>query len=188
MKIRLNEIPEEGRHYVFNRETGELNEALFDLVGDRDYLAEMDLKPVGNVYELRGHVQTTLKEVCSTCGYDFELEINRTFHEILFEEGEEFRNGHSAQGNNSVDFLSEGPSMTSYRNNIFEAGEYVREMVALAEPFYPKCGGGDVCSRAAEVDEIRRRLDAEFAAADEDFKKGHPAFSILKSLDLNKKN
>lgn len=187
MKIRLNEIPQEGRHYVFNRETGELNEALLDIVGDHEYLAEMDLKPIGNAYELRGRIQTKVKEVCSTCGYDFDLEINRAFHDILFEEHEETRTGHSAQGNQSVDFLAEGPAMTPYRNNIFEAGEYVREMVALAEPFYPKCGGGDVCSRAAEVSEICRRLETEFAEA-EVRTSGHPAFSVLKNLELNKKN
>ncbi len=187
MKIRLNEIPEEGRHFVFSRDTGELNDSLLDLVGDHDYFAEMDLKPIGNAYELRGRVRTTLTEVCSTCGYDFDLEINRSFHDILFEENEESRNGHSAHGNQSIDFLSEGPMMTPYRNNIFEAGEYVREMVALAEPFYPKCGGGDVCVREDEINEIRRRLENEYAEA-EVRESGHPAFAVLKGLDINKKN
>lgn len=187
MKIRLSEIPQEGRHYTFDRETGELNEALADILGESRYSAEMELKPIGNAYELRGRVRTSVPEVCSTCGYDFDLLIERKFHEILFEEHEEGRKAHSVHGNQSVDFLGEGVSMTPYRNEVFDAGEYVHEAIALSEPFYPKCGGEDTCQREAEVLEIRRRLEAEFASAEE-VVAGHPAFAVLKSLAVDKKN
>ena len=186
MKIRLKEIPPEGRHYIFDRASGELNDALVDLIEERAYLAEMDIKPIGNAYELRGTLQTSVPEVCSTCGYDFDLAIERKFHDILFEEHEEYRKSHSMQGNQSVDFLAEGPSMTPYRNDIFDAAEYVHEVIALAEPFYPKCGG-NACKHEEEASEIRRKLEADFAKAEE-AKAGHPAFSVLKGLELSKKN
>lgn len=187
MKIRLNEIPTEGREYTYDRESGELDSVLEDLIGAHAYAVDFSLKPIGNAYDLRGHVKTTVQEVCSNCGYDFDLPINRSFHEILVEERDEDRKSHSVTGNQSVDFLADGPSMATYKDDVFDAGDYVHEVVALAEPFYPMCGENGQCLRAEEVSEIRRRLENEWAAAEEK-KAGHPAFSVLKGIDLSKKN
>jgi uncharacterized protein len=187
MKIRLKEIPAEGRSYEFDRVSGELNAVLEDLVDERPYLVKMVIKPIGNAYELRGNIQATLSEVCSTCGWDFELPVGRDIHEILFEEQDEYRKNHSVHGNQSVDFLANGPSMFAYRGDIFDAGEFAHEVIALAEPFYPTCGSNGDCLRKEEVEKIRHQLESEFAAAEEK-KAGHPAFSVLKGLDLNKKN
>jgi len=45
MKIRLNEIPEEGRNYTYSQETGELNEALKDIVGEHDFTSFAAVDP-----------------------------------------------------------------------------------------------------------------------------------------------
>jgi len=185
MKIRLKEIPQDGRSYVFNRASAELNETLKDLVGESDYNVELYIKPIGNAYEMTGSLKTVVPETCSHCGYQFELPIDRRINEVLFEDVVVDRKSHSVHGNQSVDFEEKGPSMTPVYGDIFDADEFVHEMVALSEPFYPMCGPNGQCLHAKEVEEIRRRLEAESDITKEE--KPSP-FSVLKSLDLSKKN
>jgi uncharacterized protein len=185
MKIRLKEIPQDGRSYVFDRSSAELNEVLQDLVGENDYSVELYIKPIGNVYEMTGSLKTVLPETCSHCGYEFELPIDRRIKEVLFEELAVERKSQSVHGNHSVDFEKDGLSMTPVQKDVFNAGEFVHEMVALSEPLYPMCGPNGQCLRAKEVEEIRRRLDAESDITKEE--KPNP-FTVLKGLDLRKKN
>jgi uncharacterized protein len=185
VKIRLNEIPQDGRQYDFDRKSGELDEALEDLIGKNPYQVGFFIKPIGNAYELRGQMKTVVHEVCASCGYDFDLPLERKMNEILFEEPEENdRKGHSVHGNQSVDFLNDGPGSTPYKGDVFDAGDFVHEMVALNEPLYPMCGENGQCKHAEEVSEIRRRLENEWLAAQEK-KAGNPAFSVLKTLELD---
>ena len=159
MKIRLNEIPSEGRSYTFDRESAELDQDLKDLVGDRPYLVEMNINPIGNAYEMRGQFKTTLQETCSKCAYEFDLAVERSFHEILFEEQPDHRKSHSVHGNQSVDFEGTGsPSMTTVKGDVFDPGAFAHEAIALAEPLYPMCGPNDTCLRSEEVDRIRAKL------------------------------
>ena len=185
MKIRLNEIPEEGRSYEFDRISGELNEALEDLVGDHAYNADLFIKPIGGVYEVSGRVNTTMDEVCSTCGYDFELPVSRGFREILVQEKEEHRKSQSVHGNQSVDFLEESLAMATFKGQVFDAGDYVHEVIAYAEPFYPTCGHDGDCLRQDEVNEIRRKLELQDAKFEEK-RVGHPAFSVLQELAVDR--
>jgi len=184
MKIRLNEIPEEGREYIFDRESGELDQDLADLVGKNEYRVELYIKPIGNAYEMRGEVETTLNEVCSYCANEFDLSIKRRVNEILFEEQEETRKGHSVHGNQSVDFLGNGPSMTPYKSETFEPGKYAHELIAVSEPFYPMCGPKETCLHADEVEKIKKQLEAEWAAAEAQATKRESAFAVLKKLNL----
>ena len=188
MKIRLSEVPSEGRQYTFSRKTAELNESLNDLVGDHDYNVDFYIKPIGSAYELRGQFNTTLNEICSKCGTEFELPVRRAVSEILMEEQEEYRKQETAGGNQSVDFLSDGPSMITVRGNIFDAGEFVHEAIALAEPSYPTCGPNDECLNFDEISQVIERLEAESNLENEKKPVGHPAFSALEGLKLSKKN
>lgn len=185
MKIRLNEIPAEGRSYHFTRETGELNKDLEDLVHELPYDVAFTIRPIGNAYEMRGKLKAQLTEACSKCGYDFDLPVEKTINEILFEgQEEDHRKGHSVHGNQSVDFLGEGPSMFEVTGDIFDPGEYTHEVVALAEPFYPTCAPNGDCYRKEEVEETLARLEAESEKAVE-AKAANP-FAVLQGLDLKK--
>jgi len=186
MKIRLKEIPQEGRQYAFDRTSGELNESLADIIGDHAYDVKLFIKPIGNAYEMRGQLATTVLETCSHCGYEFDLPITRAINEVLFEEEPEYRKTHSVQGNQSIDFEAAGPAMTPIHGDVLDAGEFVHEMIALEEPFYPVCGTNKECLHAEEVDEIRRRLEEESSVV-ETSQKPNP-FSVLKGIDLAKKN
>lgn len=185
VKIRLKEIPQEGRRYDFDRTSGELNAALNDLIASRSFEVDMFIKPVGNAYEMSGRVKTSLPETCSKCGWDFDLGVERSFREILMEDSEEHRKNQSVHGNQSVDFLGNELSMTPVRGEVFDPGEFVHEVIALAEPFYPLCGG-DHCERLHEVQEIQKKLESEFALAAAE-REGHPAFAALQGLDLGGK-
>lgn len=186
MKIRLNEIPDEGRSYLFDRQTAELNSELEDLIGTHPYSIDMTIKPIGNAYELRGTLKTQLSEVCSKCGYDFDLKVDRKFNEIIFEEQEEHRKSQAVHGNQSVNFLGDGPAMVPVKGNVFDAGDYVHEAVALAEPFYPTCGPNGGCLHAEEIEEIVERLAQESEILEEE-KPANP-FAALKDLELGRKN
>ncbi|MCM2282505.1 MAG: DUF177 domain-containing protein [Bdellovibrionaceae bacterium] len=182
MKINLSEIPAEGRSYDFSHETGELNEALADLIQDRPYDVTFTLKPLGNAYEIKGHFATRKPEICSRCGWDLELPLQRNFNDILIEDEPEYRKSHSVHGNQSVDFLAQGPEVAYYQGDVFDAGTYVHEVIALAEPFYPSCGVED-CEHLADVEKKRAELEAEIQKSVVT-EKGHPAFSVLEKLKV----
>ncbi|MES2963642.1 MAG: DUF177 domain-containing protein [Bdellovibrionota bacterium] len=186
MKIRLNEIPAEGRSYTFDRKTGELNADVGDLVGTHDYSVQMNINPIGNAYEMRGKLKTTLDEVCSKCGEEFAMPIEKSFHEILFEEPEDHRKSHSVNGNHSVDFANpETVSMTPVKGDIFDPGAFTHEAIGLAEPFYPLCGPNGTCLHAEEVAQTLSKLEQDWLAAEEK-RTGHPAFSVLAGVDLTR--
>lgn len=190
MKIRLGEIPSEGRDYLLDRESGELNSALEDLIGARPYAVSMHIKPIGNAYEMRGSVETSLDEVCSKCGYDFEMPVARKFNEIIFqEENDGHRKSQGVHGNQSVNFLGDGPSMIPVNGSVFDAANYAHEAIALSEPFYPTCGPNGSCLHAEEAEEIAKRLalEAEAALGEADPVKVSP-FAALKGLSLDSKN
>lgn len=180
MKINLSEVPAEGRNYDFSRETGELNEALADLIQDRPYDVAFTIRPLGNAFELKGKFNTRVPELCSRCGWDLEMPISRNFNEILMRDEPEYRKGHSVHGNQSVDFLAQGPDVTYYHGDVFDAGAFIHEAIALAEPFYPSCGVED-CEHLQDVQHKRAELEDEFRRAEES-KRGHPAFSVLEGL------
>jgi uncharacterized protein len=182
MKINLSEIPEDGRLYDFNRTTGELNLDLEDLIGQSPYSVEMFIRPIGNAYELRGFIRTEMPALCSKCGWDLNLPIEKKFNEILLKEEAAPRNSHSVHGNHSIDFLSEGPSVTPYTGQVFYISDFVHEALALAEPFYPSCGDGN-CTHLQDVLNKQAELARSFAEADS--KESHPAFAVLKNLKLD---
>jgi uncharacterized protein len=184
MKIRLAEIPKEGRSYSFSRESGELDAALQDLVQDHPYQVELFIRPIANAYEMRGTVKTQLTELCALCGWDIQVPIERKVNEILMpEEDEEHRKSQSVHGNHSVDFDNEGIELVSYKGENFDPGAYVHDVVGIAEPVYASCGDND-CERLKEARAIQEALALEFAKAEEK-RVGHPAFSVLKGLDKN---
>jgi uncharacterized protein len=183
MKIRLSEIPPEGRKYSLNRKSGELNETLDDLLQGRPYEVEATIKPLGNTYEIVGHLTTQTSDLCSRCGWDLQLKIDSDFRDYLIEEdADEYRKRQLVHGNQSVNFLNEGPSVTTYHGGAFELGEYIHEQIAIQQPLYPDCGKTD-CEHLKEATAELQRLNQEFAAAEEK-KAGHPGFAALKNVKI----
>lgn len=138
MRINLNEIPDEGREWIVNRRTAELNEVLRDLIQSEDYEAKFTVRPLPSAtYDLQGTIRTKMPEDCSRCGQDFKWAVNEIFKELLMPELDQPRNSHFAKPNHVSDMTNEGPSVAGYRGQQFDIGEYLHEVVALSLPTVP---------------------------------------------------
>lgn len=148
-QINLTEIPDEGRDWTLNRQTGELNEVLRDLIQDSNYLAQFSIRPLAaGTYELVGTVKSTVPEACSRCGLDFKWPVEERFREMLIPEIIPERNEHFAKANHISDHNNAGPSVAEYQGHHFQMGDYLHEIIGLALPTVPappvdadgKCG------------------------------------------------
>jgi len=139
MRIKLNEIPEDGREYTFNRQTGELNEDLRDLIGDLPFEAKIFIKPMNTKnYDVRGFIKTATQEMCSLCGDTFKFKVEAKIQEILIPGADEIKNSQFAKSNHVSELDESGPGVSEYKNDIFEVGEFLHEAIAINVPFNPK--------------------------------------------------
>lgn len=135
--VNLKELPLEGESFDFSRETGELDDALQDLIGDYDYQVEMQLTPAGNAFAISGHIETSAELQCARCGRDTKQEIRDDFNELILVMKERPRSGHSGHtGTNLID----GPYCNYTTSYEFNLSEFTHEHVASAIPYTPYCG------------------------------------------------
>lgn len=186
MRINLNDIPAEGKTFIINQKTGELNSALTDLIGKRTYNIEVSIRPLNTRdFEMIGAVQTGLPEQCSRCGIDFDFQVNSKIHEIMIPEQEQPRNGKYARVNHASEEITDGPSSVFHQDFYFDLAEYIHEVVALAVPFNPappvdSKGGCMECKLS--VNEIVSSYDEEMPV---DEQKTNPFAAALKGIKLN---
>lgn len=139
VRIQLSEIPDEGRQFQYNRDSGELNHLLEDIIGKNTYSVDLRLQPSGNVYSISGDIRTQLETQCSHCGRDMEYPVNDSFNELIVIEDPRPRKSDSSHS------MSEDSSI--YCNHIqsqnFNIGEFVHEHIAASEPFVVKCERAD---------------------------------------------
>lgn len=149
MKIRLNEIPEEGRQYLLNRQTSELNLILQDLVGNNAYDVNLYIKPLNSKdFTLDGAVKTQTSEQCSRCGENFAFDINAKLREILIPPQEQDRTGQYAKSSVNYTGDDESISVSEYSKQLqFDLGEFLHEAIAIEVPFNPCC---KECSKSAD--------------------------------------
>lgn len=184
MRINLAEIPEEGRSYIWNSQTRELNSILADLIGSTPYHTEFFIKPLNTRdFELVGLIRSELPEVCSRCGIDFNLAVNEKFREILIPRQADDRTGKYAKANHLSETNDDGPSVAEYDGTSFDMGEYLHEVVGLATPFNPvppenEKGDCRVCHKFVRGQAFK--YDEEMPAE----VKENP-FAALKNLKLN---
>ena len=137
MRINLAEIPEEGRSYLWNTQTGELKQSLMDLIGQNTYHVEFFIKPLNSKdFEMSGFIRTFLPEQCSRCGIDFKFPINEKFREFLIPKQDQPRGSKYAKVNHVSDSTTEsGIDTLEYDGQSFDMGEYFHEVVAISVPF-----------------------------------------------------
>lgn len=135
--IQLDELPHDGLDYLYTSESGELNEALNDLLAGRPYRLEFYLRPAGNSYELRGTVRAAMPLLCSRCAIDFEHQIEETFYEILIVNPPLDRKSKTSQTNHLTDSQAGGTFCNYIQSEEFDVGDWAHEIIALAEPAQP---------------------------------------------------
>lgn len=173
-QINLTEIPDEGRIWILNRQTGELNAVLRDLIQDSSYLSEFSIRPLQpGTYELVGTIKTTFPQDCSRCGLDFKWTVDESFRELLIPSVPLDRTGHFAKANHISDHNNAGPSVAEYEGHHFQMGDYLHEIIGLAIPLVPvpaetpegKCSlcSLNVRGRSFGYDETMEKKESPFA-------------------------
>lgn len=187
MKIKLHEIPEDGREYIFNRKTGELNAVLADLIEKADYTAQIYIRPLNTKnYDIKGSIKSETKEICSHCGENFNFKAQASFHEILIPGAEEIKNSQFSKSNHVSELNEDGPGVSEYFADQFDVGEFFHEALAFSIPFNPRHDAGD-----PDCKTIFKSEDSETFIYDEKMgntieqEKKNNAFNVLKGLKLN---
>ncbi len=139
-RIRLSDIPEDGKEFHLTRETKELNGILQDLIQDEDYDIKFQIRPINNRdYLLTGTLKTRSPQDCSLCGLDFKFPVVAQLHEILIPPQPQHRTGQYARVNHVSDAGNQGPGSLEYDEDLhFNVGEYAHEAIALEIPFNAK--------------------------------------------------
>ncbi len=140
MKLKLNEIPDEGREYIYTKETGELNEDLRDLIENNSYQVSFFIKPLNSDdFMLNGTVTTKTKEICSLCGETFHFPTTAKLNEIIIPKPPSEKEREKQSKANHISEQDENaPSVSEYKGEVFEIGDLVHEAIALSIPFNPK--------------------------------------------------
>lgn len=182
MLINLLEIPEEGKSFICNQNTRELGEVLKDLVGNKAFKTEFTIRPLqGGTFELSGNIKTEIPEECSRCGLDFDLNVDENFRELLLPEQTIPRNSKFSKANHVSDMTGEGPSVVEYQGHHFNAGDYLHEVVALADPFTP----APPCNAQGQCTLCKKNVGTEkFSYEDPGFEKPTSPFGALKGLKV----
>lgn len=184
MKIKLTEIPEEGRDYHWSNLTGEINGVLADIVGKNSYDANFFIRPLNSKdFELVGTIQSHTPDVCSRCGADINVKVSEKYHEILIPKLGSPRNGKYSKVNHVSDLPTGGPETSEYENMVFDMGEYLHEVVALAAPFNPTCKNDDSKVSTESCFSNEDQLFSYDEAMPEE--KPESPFAALKNLKLN---
>lgn len=178
LQIKLSEIPTDGRSYRYSRESGELVPVLQDLIQSEKFEISFDIRPIGNVYEVRGSVQTSLPRVCSRCGWDIQIPIQRNIQELILPKAEEAKGDTHVKSGSLVDEEAD-LAVTFVSEGVLDAAEFVHEIVALLDPAYPDCGKSE-CENLKETQARMQALAQESANAISG-KKANP-FEMLKDL------
>lgn len=183
MLINLLEIPEDGKVFICNRNTKDLNEALRDLIGDQAYQTEFSIRPLQpGTYELKGWIKTRLPEDCSRCGIDFDFDVSETFQELLIPLQKMDRTAKYAKTNHVSDMSTTELSSFEYKGHHFDAGQYLHEVVGLAEPFIPS----PACDAQGNCSLCKKPVTAGgFKFEEPGFEGPAMPFEALKNIKLN---
>ena len=139
-RIRLTDIPADGKDFHWSRESKELNDTLEDLIGSEAYEVKFNIRPVNSRdFMMMGTITTRLPEECSLCALDFQMPVTVKINEILIPHQPQERTSQYARVNHVSDAPDQGPQALEYDESLhFDMGAYVHEAIAITVPFNPK--------------------------------------------------
>jgi uncharacterized protein len=146
--ILLRELPPEGREYDYNRDSGELTEALDELIDQNDYAVRLSVRPIGNAFDVQGELKTSLDLQCSLCAIDFKLPITQKFHEVLVINEALDKGDQLTKANHSSEWDPNQPEGVYLEAPLLDVGNFIHELIAIAEPMRPL--GRPGCEEACE--------------------------------------
>lgn len=172
--IMLQELPDSGKDYEYTTESGELNEALKEAVGENSFKVNLFVEKLGNAWQATGKVESRQDMQCSRCGKDFKHPVNLNIREIIMVHPEMPRSGKTAKVNHSTEMDPMSPDCLILHRPELEVGEFVRELVVLNEPFQP------LCEKACENPYLASQAQSQGLSDD-----ARNPFSVLKDFKLN---
>ncbi|MEK2688752.1 YceD family protein [Bdellovibrio sp. GT3] len=184
LTINLAEIPEEGRTYLWDTQSGEANAVLADLIGKNTYSAEFTIRPLNSKdFEMSGVISTKIPDQCSRCGTDIQFPITEKYREILIPKQDQPRNSKYSKVNHISDLSGDETDFCEYEGQNFDMAEYLHEVIALATPYNPVCPKQDNpnCSIYTNPEPEQGFIYNEEMPAE----KPESPFAALKNLKLN---
>ena len=178
-EINLKDLPPEGREFSYDRESGELNHALKDLIEGNPYRVTFKITPMGNAFDLKGEVQTTLDLQCSLCAMDFRLPVTQKLNELLVIQKPMNKGDQMTKVNHAHEWVEEGPDYLLLESDSFQVANYIHEVIGLAEPIRPL--GKPDCDTSCE--NISPEVKQYLACGGKDLIKANP-FQVLEKIKL----
>jgi uncharacterized protein len=139
LSINLKELPPEGHEFQYSEQTGELTPQLKDLIGTNPYAVSLTVTPAGNTFTLKGSLKAKMDLQCSLCAVDFKFPIDLSLNELLVVMKKQplGKGDHQTKANHAHEWAAQGPDYILLESDVFNVGDYLHEMVALAEPLRP---------------------------------------------------
>lgn len=182
LKLNLNEVTSDPMEFNTNRQYGDLNEVLNDLIGDQDYSVHLSLQKVGNAYLMSGDVKTKLPLTCSDCGGEYLHPLDQHFEELLVIQDPYQKGDRASRNNHSHEWETDQPQCTYLESNVADLGELVHEQIALLEPLRPQ-GDVDPSHECEDVSQIKREW-LSFGESDKPLDDKQNPFKALEGLKL----
>ncbi len=184
MIINLTEIGASGENFSLTRQTGELNTLFADIIGENDYEITFHIRALDQGFELSGQAKTKIPDLCSRCGIDINVKITKNFKELLLPKIKDPGHGeHYSRVNHYTDLHEEeGPGVIECENLLFNAGDYLHELIALQFPLRPV---GEV-NEKGDCSDCGLNIETTQFGYDEPLpvEKNNP-FAALKNIKLN---
>jgi len=181
-EIVLKDLPLDGRQFTYTRETGELNEALKDLIQDNNFEVRFNILPVGNAYSLKGEVKTGMDLQCSKCATDLSIPIKAKLNELIVVEKPMSKGDQLVRANHAHELQDSGPDYLMLENESFKVADYIHEVIGLAEPIQPVCPPENARECADALKNIQRDWLSVGDSAGQSIK-ANP-FQILEKMKL----
>jgi uncharacterized metal-binding protein YceD (DUF177 family) len=155
LKLNLSEVSEEPLEFNTSRKSGELNQALQDLIGSEDYQIHLSFQKLGNAYRMAGDVKTALPLTCSDCGGDYLHPVDHHFEELLVVQAPYQKGDQAAKNNHAHEWETDQPECLYLESLVADLGELVHEQVALLEPLRPQ-GSADPAHVCEDLSQVHR--------------------------------
>lgn len=183
MIIHLNEVPNDGRTWSLNRANSKLGEVLHDVIHKSAFQIHFSILPLSDTgtFQIQGTIKTELPEECSRCGLDFQFALDEKFKNILVPGVGSERDAQFAKPNHFSDLQETDLEVAEFFGDEFNAGEFLHELIALAQPQIPAppLDAQGSC-RTCKIDVINH----SFSHVEEVEVKSSP-FAKLKGIKLN---
>lgn len=176
--VSLRDLAPEGRELIYTRDSGEMNDALKDLIGANPYAVNLKIAPMGNSFDLKGEIHTELDLQCSFCAGDFKMKVDLKPHELIVIQKPFSKGDSQGKANHAHEMASGGPDYIALESDVFDAAEYVHEAIALNVPMQPRCK-----EDCAVPDTLSREWLTIGPQKNDDFDRQSP-FQVLEKLKL----